>query len=133
MERYRALAGIHVLVVDDNEDGRELIKHVLVHDDATVTTAQSGVEALETLKFTVPDVLVSDIAMPGETGYWLMQEIRKLPASYGGKLPALAVTAFGAVFSRERALEVGFNDYLSKPLDPWELCRCVARLAGRAP
>ena len=59
MERYRALAGIHVLVVDDNEDGRELIKHVLVHDDATVTTAQSGIEALETLKFTVPDVLVS--------------------------------------------------------------------------
>jgi CheY-like chemotaxis protein len=133
MERYRALAGIHVLVVDDNDDGRELIKHILLHDDATVTTAESGVEALEILKLSLPDVLVSDIAMPGETGYWLMQEIRKLPPSYGGTLPALAVTAFGAVFSRERALDAGFNDYLPKPLDPWELCRFVARLARRAP
>ena len=132
MERNRALAGIHVLVVDDNGDGRELIKHVLLHDDARVTTAESGAEALEILKFSVPDVLVSDIAMPGETGYWLVREIRKLPAANGGMLPALAVTAFGAVFSRERALEAGFNDYLPKPLDPWELCRCVARLAGRS-
>ncbi len=132
MPRRRALSGIHVLIVDDNADGRELITHVLRHDDATVTMAESGAEALDIVKSRPPDVLVSDISMPGRTGTWLVREIRKLPPAVGGTLPAVAVTAFGAVYSRERALDAGFDDYLPKPVDPWELCRCVARLAGRA-
>ena len=127
------LQGLTILVVEDDEDTREVLKMMLEMCGARVLCAETARVGLKTFREEHPQAIVSDIAMPGETGYWLVQEIRKLPASYGGKLPALAVTAFGAVFSRERALEAGFNDYLPKPLDPWELCRCVARLAGRAP
>ncbi len=125
------LAGLHVLFVDDNPDGRELFKTVLVHEGATVTSCASATEALEIFRHVIPDVLVTDIAMPHENGCWLLEEIRKLPADRGGRISALAITAYGAVFDRAQALEAGFDEYVAKPVDPWDLSRIIATSAGR--
>ncbi len=128
----RVLDGTHVVVVDDKADARDLMKQALMHDGAAVTATESGIEALDVLRYIIPTVLVADMATPRESGLWLIQEIRKLPVERGGAMPVLAVTAFGLAFPRERALAAGFNEYLAKPLDPRELCRIVAKLAGRA-
>jgi CheY-like chemotaxis protein len=132
MGHFRPLEGIQVLIVDDNEDARPLMKQALIVDGATVVATDSTFEALDVLRYMIPDAVVTDIAMPGESGHQLLKEIRKLPPEHGGTVPVLAVTAFGSAFSRERALAEGFNEYLTKPLDPWELCRLVAKLIGRA-
>jgi CheY-like chemotaxis protein len=132
MGRFRPLEGIHVLIVDDNDDARAIIKHALTINGATVVATASAFEALDALGYMVPHAVITDIAMPGASGHWLLQEIRKLPPEYGGALPVLAVSAFGAALPRERALAAGFDEYVTKPLDPWEVCRLVARLVGRA-
>jgi CheY-like chemotaxis protein len=126
------LKGLNVLIVEDNQDSRELLRMVLEYCGAVVTAAASAREAVGIVQSVKPDVVVSDIAMPSEDGYWLMDQIRKLPDDRGGKIPALALTAFRTEHNEERALAAGFQSYARKPVDPSELCRLVAGLGGRA-
>jgi CheY-like chemotaxis protein len=130
MARIGPLAGLDVLVVDDNPDARDLMKLVLLSDGASVTACESAWDALEAVHRNVPSVLVSDIVMPRENALWLIKEIRNLPRARGGRLPALAVTAYSAMFARGQVLGAGFDAFLEKPVDRWELCRVVATLAA---
>lgn len=125
------LAGIRVLVVDDETDGRETIAKVLSFYHAEVATASSAREALAQLQTTLPDVLVSDIGMPELDGYDLIRAVRRLPVAQGGKVPALALTAFAREEDRLQALAAGFEVHTAKPIPPAELVAHVARLAGR--
>ncbi len=109
-----------------------MLKEALMHDGATVTTCESAIEALDAFRHVVPEALVSDIAMLRENGYWLIEQVRTLPPERGGRIPAVAITAYGTLFDRRRALEAGFDAYLQKPFDPWELCRVVAAITANA-
>jgi signal transduction histidine kinase len=125
------LAGLRVLVVDDDADGVELLAAMLQRDGADVVSARSASEALEAVVERRPDVLVSDIAMPDRDGHDLIRSVRALPAEEGGRTPALALTAFSRPEDRRTTLAAGFNMYASKPVDPTELVISVASLAGR--
>lgn len=126
-----SLTGVRVLVVDDEPDTRELLLRILVECHAEVRTAGSVVEALAELDRNQPTVLVSDIGMPQEGGYELIQKVRQLPQERGGSVPALALTAFARAEDRARALMAGYQMHLAKPVKPSELVAHVASLAGR--
>jgi CheY-like chemotaxis protein/anti-sigma regulatory factor (Ser/Thr protein kinase) len=118
-----ALEGVSVVVVDDDKDARDLIRTTLAQAGANVLSAGSMVEALKLLQEATPQALVSDIAMPNGTGYELIREIRLVPRF--ATIPAIALTAFGRVEDRERALTAGFNYHITKPVDPHHLVRAV--------
>jgi CheY-like chemotaxis protein len=126
-----SLKGIHVLLVEDDDDSRELLQTVLQYCGALVSAVPSARAALSTLERVKPDLVLSDISMPGEDGYWLIREIRALPRERGGAVPAVAVTAFGHPHGVDRTLAAGFQAHLRKPVDAWELARTIAALAGR--
>ena len=126
-----SLKGIHVLLVEDDDDSRALLETVLHYCGALVTAVASAQDAMHTLQRVKPDVLLSDISMPHQDGYWLIREIRALPADRGGVMPAIAVTALGHPHDVGRTLGAGFQAHLRKPVDPWELARTIASLAGR--
>jgi CheY-like chemotaxis protein len=126
------LVGVHVLVVDDDDDARDLLVTVLRYAGALVTSAASAWEALGVLQRVTPDVLLTDIAMPGEDGYWLIRELRKLPPAQGGRIPAVALTAHGQSHGPDRTLGAGFELHLRKPIDPWELTRAIASVVRRS-
>ena len=132
LERLPLLAGVQVLVVDDDEDAREAITAVLESCGAEVIGVPNAAAALDALKHARPGVIVSDIAMPGVDGHQLMRYVRKLDAERGGKTPAAALTAYATPADRTRALLAGFQVYLAKPFDPPELVALVADLAGRS-
>ena len=121
------LNGVHVLVVDDEPDSRELVRRALVECGASVTTAGSAQEALAALESGPVDVLVSDVGMPGTDGYALLGAVRRA----GHAVPALALTAFARSEDRTRALLAGYRLHLSKPAEEAELLASVAVLAGR--
>jgi CheY-like chemotaxis protein len=123
------LQGLTVLVVDDNPDARDLLEFILASHGAQVRTAASAAEALEALSQSLPDVLISDIGMPEEDGYSLIRKVRAREASRGGRVPALALTAYGRAEDRQRALAAGFHTHLAKPAQPEELARVVAGLS----
>jgi CheY-like chemotaxis protein len=125
------LEGVRVLVVDDEPDTRELMGLILEEHHAEVQTAGSAAEALAVLARCRPMVLVSDIGMPGEDGYALIQKVRRLPPEQGGAVPALALTAFVRAEDRTRAILEGYQLHLAKPVEPWVLASHVASLAGR--
>ncbi len=125
------LSGIKVLVVDDEPDTCEVLKVMIEQYGGEVKTCASCREALETLKRWKPDVLVSDIEMPGEDGYQLIEKIRLLAPEQGGTIPALALTAYARVDDRIRALSAGYQMHLAKPAEPVELTVVITRLAGR--
>ena len=127
-----ALVGLHVLVVDDDSDARELIRTVLEYGGALVTVVPSARDALRHLQRVTPDVVVSDIAMPLENGYWLIRELRALGAARGHRVPAIAITAHTEAHGPERTLAAGFDAHVQKPIDPWELCRVIAAMARKA-
>lgn len=122
------LSGLKVLVVDDEPDACELLRRVLTDCQAEVRTAANGPEALELAKANRPDVVVSDVGMPGMDGY---EFIERLNALLGGRTPSIALTAFARSKDRTRALRAGFNVHLSKPVEPLELVTTVASVAGR--
>lgn len=123
------LAGLKVLVVDDEPDARQVIRRVLAGCRAEVAVASSADEAMALLESDRPDVLISDIGLPEEDGYDLIHRIR---AVYSGRdLPAAALTAFARTEDRKRALLAGFQTHIAKPVDPAELTAAVASLAGR--
>ncbi|XXY46676.1 response regulator [Sorangium sp. So ce269] len=126
------LGGLHVLLVEDDADARELLQEVLSQHRAEVTAVASASEALAAFVAARPHVLVSDIAMPGEDGYELIRTIRQRPPHAGGDLPALALTAYARKEDQKRALEAGFHMHATKPIEPAALVAAVASLAARA-
>ncbi|XXX79094.1 response regulator [Sorangium sp. So ce134] len=126
------LGGLHVLLVEDDEDARELLQEVLSQHRAEVTAVASAREALAAFCAARPHVLVSDIAMPGEDGYELIRIIRQRPPHAGGDLPALALTAYARKEDQKRALDAGFHMHATKPIEPAALVAAVASLAARA-
>jgi CheY-like chemotaxis protein len=123
----RPLEGVRILVVDDDVDARELLQFILRHAGALVETAASVREALEIVDEGAPRVVVSDISMPGQDGYDLIRLLRARELS-PGDLPALAITAHARTEHRQRALAAGFQEYLTKPIDPDKLVRAVRDL-----
>ena len=128
---YDVLKGVHVLLVEDDADTRALLETILRYCGALVTAVASAPDAILTLARVKPDVLLSDISMPQHDGYWLIGQVRALPLDRGGALPAVAVTALGHPHDADRTLSAGFQAHLRKPVDPWELARTIAGLAGR--
>ena len=122
-----------MLVVDDDEDTRDLVHHMLAQQGAIVSSASSAEEALRLLGRSCPDVLLSDIGMPDVNGYSLIRSIRSLPADRGGTIPAVALTAYAREGDRERAFTAGFQAHVTKPVDPDMLASVVASLAGVSP
>jgi len=125
------LSGVKVLVVDDDLDARALIRRVLGECNAEVLTAATAKEALELVGSERPDVLVSDIGMPETDGYELLKKMRALGGAGGGRIPAIALTAFARSEDRTRALRAGFLVHVAKPVEPSELIATVASVAGR--
>jgi CheY-like chemotaxis protein len=125
------LAGLRIVVADDQDDSRELIDFLLTQQGAVVTGAASAAEAFAAVKGHPPDVLLSDIEMPDETGYALIARVRALTAADGGTVPAVAMTAHGSLKDRDRALAAGFQRHLPKPFQPADLFALVGELAGR--
>ena len=125
------LSGVKVLMVDDEPDGRELVKRVLSECGAVVETAASAQEALSYLESDWPHVIVTDIGMPQMDGYELLRNVRALQRASGRYLPAVALTAFARSEDRIRALNAGFALHLSKPVEPSELIATVASVAKR--
>jgi CheY-like chemotaxis protein/anti-sigma regulatory factor (Ser/Thr protein kinase) len=124
-----ALRGVRVLVVDDDVDARDLVTRVLEQHEARVMAVPSALEALRALDDWPPDVLVSDIGMPDESGYVLIRKIRRLAPERGGTIPALALTAYAGADDVKRALAAGFQAHVAKPVEPTELALAVAGLA----
>jgi CheY-like chemotaxis protein len=119
-----------VLVVDDEADARILLTTVIEQRGAQVLAVASAREALEVLSRFKPDVLVSDIGMPEEDGYSLMRSVRRFGAEDGGKVPAVALTAYARDEDRMRALLAGYQVHVAKPVNPAELVAVIAGLTG---
>jgi CheY-like chemotaxis protein len=124
----RPLEHVHVLVVDDQEDARDLLKTTLSHYGATVTTADSAAAAFAELDRHLPDVLLSDVGMPREDGYELIRRLRSRPIERGGGIPAVAVTAYASVNDRAAALAAGYQEHIAKPFEPETVVQIVAGL-----
>jgi CheY-like chemotaxis protein len=126
-----SLKGLTVLAVDDEADARDLMRRLLEECGARVVTAGSAKEALAAMDNHAVNLLISDIGMPGEDGYELVRKIRRRPAECGGKVPAIALTAYARSEDRTRAMLAGFVGHVSKPVEPAELIATVASLATR--
>jgi PAS domain S-box-containing protein len=127
------LEGLQILVVDDDADSLVVMKTVFKWHGATVIEAASVIEALQLLEGFKPDVLLSDITMPGEDGYALIQKVKALEQAQGIEIPAAALTANARPEDHRRALAAGYRMHISKPIEPEKLITSVARLAGRVP
>jgi PAS domain S-box-containing protein len=128
---YERLHGLRVLVVDDEPDTLEFIETVLAEYGAEVKAVMSVAKALQLMENWKPDILVSDIGMPGEDGYSLIGKVRAMKPENGGKMPAVALTAYARAEDRQRALMSGFQMHVTKPIEPDELAAVVASLAKR--
>jgi CheY-like chemotaxis protein len=126
-----SLANVQVLVVDDEIDGRELVKRLLEMAGATVSLAGSVSEAMERILAGRPDVLICDIGMRGEDGYSLIRRLRAHEESQESALPAIALTAYARSEDRTKAIRSGFQNHLPKPVEPAELLAVVSSLVGR--
>ena len=126
-----ALKGLRILVVDDEEDARELLRSVLELCEAEVLVASDGRGAFDLLRTQRPDVLVTDIGMPEQDGYVLIDRVRALAPEAGGRTPAVALTAYARAEDRTKALSRGFNHHVAKPVNPSELLVVIASLAER--
>jgi CheY-like chemotaxis protein len=126
------LRGIRVLVVDDDDDSRDLVVSILEKCQAIALSASSAEQALSIIVNERPDVLVSDIGMPGMDGYDLMRAVRALPDARAQRVPAVAVTAYARSEDRQRALAEGFQLHVAKPIEPAAFASAVARLSRTA-
>jgi CheY-like chemotaxis protein len=130
-EEQSSLRGVHVFLVVDDPESRELMKTVLEYAAALVSTAASARGALGALEAIRPDLLLCDLSTGGENAVWLIERVRGLP--WGADIPAIVVTTRAPRDERQRLLKAGFQDHFVKPVDPWELCRRVASLVTRDP
>jgi signal transduction histidine kinase/CheY-like chemotaxis protein len=124
-----ALARLRLLVVDDDTDTLETLQMILSQCGAEVRTAGSAAQALDVLQDWHPDLLISDLGMPGEDGYTLLRRVRALDTDHGGNIPALALTAYARAEDRVNALAAGFQMHVAKPIEPAELVAVIANLA----
>ncbi|PYM17327.1 MAG: hypothetical protein DMD81_09485 [Candidatus Rokuibacteriota bacterium] len=129
LDKGSPLGGIRVLVVDDAPYVLEMVTEILEHGGAMVTAVDSAEEALARLQAERPHVLLSDLAMPGKGGYWLIGQVRALSPERGGRTPAAALTAYAGPEHRASALRAGFQDHVEKPVEVQELVGIVATLA----
>ena len=125
------LDGIRVLVIEDDADSRDLVAAVLAQSGAVTFTAASAGDGMSMARRVRPDVLVCDLAMPDEDGLAVVRKLKSWAAEVGVTLPALALSAYARAEDRDRALTVGFDLYMTKPVEPSDLVRAVARLARR--
>jgi signal transduction histidine kinase/ActR/RegA family two-component response regulator len=123
--------GVRALVVDDDDDSRELVRRMLEACGVHVATASSALEALAEVARWRPDVLLCDIGMPEMDGYQLLRAIRTLPPEQGGETPAAAVTAYARPEDHQQTIDAGYAIHVTKPVEPVQLLEAVARLAGR--
>jgi CheY-like chemotaxis protein/anti-sigma regulatory factor (Ser/Thr protein kinase) len=126
----KALEGVRLLVVEDDADSRDMLVMIFERSGALVAAVASAGEAMDALRRATPDLLVCDIGLPGEDGLELIRKVRALETEKGGRVPALALTAYAGPAHRERALAAGFDKQVSKPVVPAELVAQVALLAG---
>jgi PAS domain S-box-containing protein len=122
------LEGIHILLVDDEPDTREFQAFLLEQSGAKVTAVASGLEVLQALEQSIPDLLVSDIGMAQMDGYMLIEQIRSRSLQHGGMIPAIALTAYAAEMDQHRALQLGFQTHITKPVEPEVLVRAITVL-----
>lgn len=125
------LSQLRVLIVDDDEDCRDVLAHVLGLAGANVRLAASASAALDSLSQELPDVMVSDIGMPDEDGFSLIKKVRARAVEHGGKLPAVALTAYARREDRAAALRAGFNGHVAKPVEAAEIIAVVGSVCGR--
>ena len=126
------LDGLRILLVDDEDDAREAMAVLLRQAGADVVAVASAPQALAALEREKPDVLLSDIAMPGEDGYALIAKVRSLPEEQGGRIAAAALTAYATAEDRARVLRAGYHGHFAKPIEPATLVSAVAALAGQS-
>ena len=119
-----------VLVVEDEPDAREFLTTLLTRFGADVIPAASVQEALAGLESGRPDVLVTDLVMPDEDGFTLIQKVRTMERAVGSRLPAIAVTALAGTEERQKAMAAGFDVHLTKPVEPIDVVTAVARAAA---
>jgi CheY-like chemotaxis protein len=131
-EPVSRLDGLHILVVDDNEDARAICEQLLKHAGAMVRVVGSALSAARTLRHLRPDVIVSDLSMPRNDGLWLIDWIRTRDRERRDHLPVIALTARDDLYDTEATEQRGFDLYLRKPVGLPELCRHVARLAAQS-
>jgi signal transduction histidine kinase len=124
------LDGVHILVVDDDDDTRAILRQILEQCGATVEVHRSAREALDALQRRWPHVILTDVAMPDEDGYMLLERIRSLQRSGRARIPIIAVSAY-ALAANQREAAAGFDAYVEKPVDPTELRRLIASFVGR--
>ncbi len=127
-EREDLQPGLTALLVDDEEDAREALRLILQQNGILVTTAASAREACELVERLQPDILLSDIAMPGEDGLSLIRRVRRLPFDRGGHVPAIALSAYAGAEDRHKALLAGFQRHIPKPVDPAHLLAVIAMM-----
>lgn len=127
----RALSGLRVLLVDDDEDALQLLSMLLGRHGAEVSAATSSADALAKLEQVRPDVFVSDVGMPDVDGYELVRMVRALETGLGGRTPALALTAYAGEDDRLLAFSAGFDEHLAKPVEPETLVSAIANLAEK--
>jgi PAS domain S-box-containing protein len=128
-----SLHGLNVLVVEDDGDSRDLVAEVLRSRGAVVSAAESAGEALDMLRAFKPDLIVSDIGLPGMDGYEFIERVRSLNAAEGGAVPAIALTAFARAEDRTRALLAGYQAHVAKPVQPAELLAHIASFTDAGP
>jgi hypothetical protein len=124
-----ALAGVRLLVVEDDADTRNMLVLVFERSGARVEAAASAAEAMAALRRATPDLLICDVGLPGEDGLELIRRVRMHEAEGGRRVPALALTAYTGPVHRERALAAGFDEQASKPVVPAALVAQAAQLA----
>jgi CheY-like chemotaxis protein len=126
-----SLAGLKILVVDDEADAREVVSLILSSAGADVIRAESAARAIELIGQSPPDIIVSDIGMPNEDGLTLMRRLRALGAEQGGAIPAIALTAFARTQDRLDVLSAGYQMHVPKPIEQLELLTVIASLTRR--
>ena len=128
-----SLTGLHILIVDDEADAREVMRFMLERGGASVRVADSASAALDAIRERRPDLLISDIGMPLEDGYVMVRRLRAMEDGTSARLPAIALTAYASEEDSRRARTAGFDAHLSKPVDPARLIEIALRLAGARP
>jgi CheY-like chemotaxis protein len=127
--RSSTLSGIRILVVEDDNDTRELLRVLLETQGGQVCAASSVAEALDEYDQSRPDVLVADIGMPDYNGYTLIGRVRSRDRERGSIVPAIALTAYATAVDRDTVLSAGFQVHMPKPFDPGQLVSVIANLA----
>lgn len=128
MASPRSLEGVRILLVEDDDDNREVMRIALEARGAVLTAVDGTRAAVAAIEVQTPDIVISDISMPGEDGHALLRKVRGLPLTRGGRIPAIALTALDSREARVASRDAGFHYHLTKPVDANKLVEIVAGL-----